>query len=241
MLKKLFVISLIILGLGQISFGQKAVSPAKKKLAVQLTERTVNLLPLEMLEMAFSKPVETNLAEIKTKIVDDLTKTIETSNLSEEKKSAVKIKVPAFSEKIAQITKELMSKDFNVKLWANKSLQQNYVRNFTVSELTKLNNFFGTKDGEEFVNLFSQRVSDAQAGKETTETSADEEIFSRIEKAVGRTTSNKLLDIAVKNTIDDVVKSVDIWGKNMLNDLKKATSPNGVIKLEVDKFIAENQ
>jgi hypothetical protein len=154
MLKKLFVISLIILGLGQISFGQKAVSPAKKKLVTQLALQTADMLPIQVFEDAFEKSYESKSIEVAKGIVDNLTKSVEESEMSAEKKESVKAKIPGFSERFVQLTKSVMIKGFDVKLWTKKSLEKNYSGQFTVVELQKLNRFFGSKDGIAFKNLF---------------------------------------------------------------------------------------
>jgi hypothetical protein len=242
MLKKLLVISFILLGLGQISLAQKGVTPAKKKLAKQLTERTSGIMPSAVFETAFFNTIDKSSTDIEQKVIGDLTKLVETSDMSDEKKTEVKLKIPEFSKHYAEVAKNLFLKDLTVKLWIEKSLEKSYLQKFTVAELTKLNKFFGTADGELFIKFFSEQITAAQEGKEAEATSPEtERVFEQMEKVAGKTASGKLLDVAVKNATDDILKEIDVWGNQMLKTVQKASTGNGVLKREIDKFIEESR
>jgi hypothetical protein len=240
MLKKLFVISFIVLGLGQISFGQKAASPAKKKLVEQLAAKTEDMLPVKVFEDFLEKSYEPKSIEIAKGFVDDLTKSVEESDMPNEKKELVKAKIPAFSERFAQLTKSIMSKGFDVKLWTKKSLEKNYSTRFTMVELQKLDKFLSSKDGIAFKNLFRQQTQAKINGEEEQNTGEEEEVFAKVEKYLGLSTSEKFLAGVITTAMDDITKSIDIWGKSMLINLEKETT-TGILKQEIDKFIAENQ
>jgi hypothetical protein len=243
MLKKLFVISLIILGLGQISFGQKAASPAKKKLIEQLSAKTEDMLPVKIFEDFFEKSYEPKSVEIAKGLVDNLTKSVEESDMSNEKKESVKAKIPAFSERFVQLTKSLMSKGYDVKLWTKKSLEKNYSTRFTLAELQKLNRFLSSKDGIAFKDLFKKQTTDKINGGEEKTGDEDETeamVYGKVEKYLGAALSEKFLSGVVTKAMDDISKSIDVWGNTMLQNLEKETT-TGVLKQEIDKFIAENQ
>jgi hypothetical protein len=240
MLKKLFVISLIILGLGQISFGQKAVSPAKKKLAVQLAANTTEMFPIQVFDDSLKSAIEKSTSEKGSEIRDDLTKALETSNWSDEKKSEIRAKIPAFVDRMMELSKNLINKDFNVRDWTKKSLEKNCQKQFTLAELQKLNKFFASADGKAFVSAFSRITSSGIKG-DTKESFTEEEgkYFEQITTIAGESVMNKFFDIVVKNVMDDITKSIEIWGDNMLKTLEK-DSKTGSLKKEVDKFVAEN-
>jgi hypothetical protein len=240
MLKKLLVIAFIIISLGQITFGQKAVSPAKKKLATQLAANTGDMFPIQVFDETLKSSLDKALSEKEKEFSDYLTESIDTSKWSDEKKSEVKAKIPAFIDRMLGLSRDLMSKDFNVKNWTSKSLEKNCQNNFTVAELQKLNKFFITADGKDFVSAFNRVTSAGINGGEKESFSADEEKrFEKIVAVVGERTMNKFFDIVVKNVMDDIVKSVEVWGRNMLKALEKEVK-TGVIKKELEKFVADN-
>jgi hypothetical protein len=65
-------------------------------------------------------------------------------------------------------------------------------------------------------------------------------IYGKAEKYLGASVTEKLFSVVIKNAMDDITKSVEVWGDSMLKTVEKETT-NGILKQEVDKFIAENQ
>jgi hypothetical protein len=241
MLKKLLVISLIIVGLGQFTFGQKTVSPAKKKLVTQLVANTTEMFPIQVFDDFLKSAVEKASAEQGKEMLDNLTKSIESSTLSDERKSEVKAKIPAFVERITELSRTLLSKGFDVRSWTAKSLEKNCQQQFTVVQLQKLNKFFGSADGKSSVTAFGRvTASGIRGGEKDSFTVEEAKILEQFPVIVGESVMNKFFDIVVKNVMDDITKSVEIWGGNMLKNLE-AEAETGLLKKEINKFIAENQ
>ncbi len=243
MLKKLFVISLIILGLGQISFGQKTASPVKKKLVEQLSFQTEDMLPVQLFQDFFEQSYEPKSVEIAKGLVDNLTKTVEESDMPIEKKDSIKSKLPDFSERFVKLTKSVMLKGYDVKLWTKKSLEKNYSTGFTLAELQKLNRFLSSQDGKAFKTLFKKQTLDKiNSGEEKNvgDDEAEAMVYVKVEKYLGAALSEKFLSGVVTKAMDDITKSIDVWGDSMLKTLEKETT-TGILKREIDKFIAENQ
>jgi hypothetical protein len=240
MLKKLLVISLIIVGLGQFAFGQKAVSPAKKKLVTQLVANTTEMFPIQVFDDVLKSGVEKVTAEQGREMIDNLTKSIEASTLSDERKAEVKAKVPAFVERTMELSKTLLSKGFDARTWTAKSLEKNCQKQFTIVDLQKLNKFFGSADGKDFVILFNTNTVNKINGTEAKPNPDEERLFGQFATIVGRTAGDKFFDIIIKNVMDDITKSVEIWGTGMLKNLETEVK-TGLLKKEIDKFFAENQ
>jgi hypothetical protein len=240
MLKKLFVIAFIIIGLGQISFGQKGVSPAKKKLVSQLVGNTADILPIKFFEETVSSTVDKVSAEAVKEIQDNMEKSVDSSQRTDEKKSELKAKIPAFSNRMMEITKNIINTGFDVRNWATKSLEKNYQKQFTVAELQKLNKFFASDDGKSFVAAFNRITSAGLKGeKEPTFTAEEEKKLEDSAKVVGKQTFDKFFDVVIKNAMDDIDKSMKFWGDNMMKKIDKEGT-SGSIKKEIDRFVAEN-
>jgi hypothetical protein len=240
MLKKIFVIAFIIIGLGQISFGQKGVSPAKKKLIGQLVGNTTDIVPIQLFEDTISGTIDKVSTETAKEIQVNLEKSVNSSKWSDEKKAELKAKLPAFANRILAITKDILSTDFDVRSWATKSFEKNYQKQFTALELQKLNKFFGSDDGKSFISAFNRITSAGIKGeKEPAFTSEEEKKLEDSAKVVGKKTLDKFLDVILKNVMDDINKSLEIWGDNLMKRVEKEGT-SGSIKKEIDKFVAEN-
>lgn len=241
MVKKLFIITFILLGLGQVLFGQKNVSPAKKKLVSQLAANTTEMFPIDVYNDFLNSAIEKGTAEKGKEIVDELTKSLEASNWSDEKKEAVKLKIPAFVERLLKISKNLLSKDFNVRNWAIKSLEKNCHKQFTIAQLQKLNKYFSSSDGKAFVLAFKRiTASEITGGQKDSFTTEEKERFEQMPTVTGEAAMTKFFDVVVINVMNDMNDSITVWGKTMLKNMESEFK-DGLLKIEADKFIAENQ
>lgn len=239
MAKKILIISLILLGLTQISFGQKSVSPAKKLIADQLAWQTVDMFPIQYFEDGFRQTIESKFSEMKNEIVTDLTARLEKSELSEQQRTGIKAQLPEFSEKMILKLTNLWCQGFNPRVWVNKSLQKNYSRVFTLNELQKLNLFFKKETGKNFVNTFNRTVSTRLRGENADAVSAENEaLFFELAKAIGLNTFTKFTDILVKNTMDEVIKSADVWSQEALKNMEKPDTKEE-FQREINDFIAK--
>jgi hypothetical protein len=200
-------------------------------------------LPVQLFQDFFEKSYEPKSVEIAKGLVENLTKSVEESDMSSEKKEAVKSKLPAFSESFVGLTKSVMLKGYDVKLWTKKSLEKNYSTGFTLVELQKLNRFLSSQDGKAFKSLFKKQTLDKiNNGEEKTDGDDETEamVYGKVEKYLGTSLSEKFLSGVVTKAMDDITKSIEIWGDSMLKTLEKETT-TGILKQEIDKFIAENQ
>lgn len=238
MFKKLVIVSIVIVALMQISFAQKAASPAVKKLATQLSVNTVDLFPIQIFENTLRTKNKEAAIEIEASINGKLTEQLEQSNLTEEKKSEIKLKIPDFAKSLSQKTLGIMERDFNVKSWATKSLEKQYSMQFTLVELRRLNTFFKTKNGKAFIKAFNEKVSDGINGKESEIGADGEELFMKFATAVKMPTFEKFTDKLITNVMDDITASIDNWGKKMLLNIQKETDGN--LKNEIETFILES-
>jgi hypothetical protein len=238
MLKKLFVISLVLLGLVSVSFGQKGVTPAKKKIINQLVLNTADLFPIEAFEESFEKTNELKSEEMKNDIIAGVTEQVNASNLSDQRKSEMKPQIDEFAEKLKVKMQTAMNKGFNVRDWTKKSLEKRYLQNFTLVELQKLNKFFSTEKGKRFVKFFNEKVSAGireDLPKEAT--TEDEEAIVGFALNVNEKTADKFTDILIMNVMDDITNSIDVWGKNLKKELE-SSKLKGELKKEFEEFVA---
>jgi hypothetical protein len=240
MTKKILFISFILLSLTQFSFGQKTVSPTKKKLAVQLATQTVSLFPIEYFEQSFEAMNTRETARLEKDLTESLlAKMNQADNLNEAEKEILKPRITDFSAKISQLVKKAMMKDFNLKSTASNSLQKNYLKIFTLAELQKLNKFFLTKNGQTFVKSFNQLVTGQVQNTGSGMSPNEEKEFEAIAKSLGEKLLTKLTDLLIKETMDDIGRYIENWGNQLADNIEKEAT-SGEIKKEMDKFLAEN-
>ncbi len=238
MFKKLIIIAVVIVGLMQVSLAQKEVSPAVKKLAAQLAVNTVDLFPIQIFENTLITKIKEASIEIEASINNKLTEQLEQSNLTAEKKSEIKLKIPVFAQSLSQKTLGFIERDFKVRSWAKKSLEKQYSKQFVLVELKRLNTYFKTENGKLFIKVFNEKVSNGINGKDSETKSDDEELFLKFATAVKMSTFDKFTDGLIKNVMEDITVSIDNWGKQMMINLQKETAGN--IKNEIETFILES-
>lgn len=239
MTKKILFISLILLSLAQFSFAQKAVSPAKKKLAMQLTSQTISLFPIKFFEDSFSQMNSEKAAALEKELSIAFLAKLDESNLTADEKDVAKQRVTDFTQKISEMLKSLIMKDFNVKTWTNKSLEKHYLKTFSLAELKMLNNFFKTSDGQNFVKMFNRLVTGELQGNKSGSSGADEKDFEELTKKIGNNILAKFTDSLVLKVMDDINKYVENWANQIPINVEKEMK-NGAIKKEMDRFMAEN-
>jgi hypothetical protein len=236
MLKKIFFFSLILLALSSISFAQ--VTPAKKKIIKQLILNTSDLFPVQAFEESFEKINEQKAEEIKKEMIAQITERVNTSDLSEQRKSEVKPQIEEFAEKIKVKMKGIIAKDYNVRSWTAKSLEKNYAKNFTLVELQNINKYFMTEKGKRFVKFFNDKVSAGireDLPKEPTP--EDEGAINAFALSVKEKTADKFIDTLINSVMDDIAAAIDVWGNNLEKNLENAEL-KAEIKKEFDDFVA---
>lgn len=239
MTKKLLLISLILLGLAQISFAQSNPSPAKKKIAAEIASNTFSLFPVVYFEEAFTSMSNEKGSEMEKEFNESLLKKLEVSKLTAEEKEIVKPRILEFTQKISQMMKDLILKDFNIRSQTNKSLQKHYIKLFTLAELQKLNKFFKTTDGQQFVKTFNELVTGEMKGKTGANANEDEKEFERLAKSLDRKLLGKFTDSLIEKVMEDIDNYVDEWSAQVGKNMEKETQ-SGAIKKEIEKFIDEN-
>lgn len=238
MTKKLLLFSLILLGLAQISFAQSNPSPAKRKLAGEIAVNTYSLFPVQHFEDAFNTMSTEKGSELENELTESLLKKLDVSKLTAEEKEIIKPRILDFTSKISQMMKNLIMKDFKVKEQTNKSLQKHYIKLFTLAELQKLNKFFKTSEGQQFVERFNQLVTGEMKGNPGKSKAEDEEEFERLAKKLGEKLFVKFTDSLIEKVMIDIDKYVEDWSVQVGKNMDQATQ-NGAIKKEMDKFLAE--
>jgi hypothetical protein len=150
----------------------------------------------------------------------------------------MKPQIDEFAEKLKVRMQTAMNKGFNVSDWTKKSLEKRYLENFTLVELQKLNKFFSTEKGNRFVKFFNDKVSAGireDLPKEATP--EDEEAIVGFALNVNEKTADKFTDILIKNVMDDITNSIDVWGKNLKKELE-SSKLKGELKKEFEEFVA---
>lgn len=239
MTKKILFISFILLSLAQFSLAQKTVSPTKKKLAVQLSAQTIAVFPVQFFEDSFNTMNSQKSVELEKELSESLLTKLEKSNLTTEEKDILKPRITDFTRKISQMMKDVVMKDFNIKTESNKLLEKQYLKIFTLAELQKLNKFFKTPNGQNFVKMFNRLVTGELQSNKTVDSAEEEKNFEAIAKSLDAKIFVKFTDSLVKNTMDDIVKYVEVWANQIPKNMEKEMT-NGTIKKEMDKFMAEN-
>jgi hypothetical protein len=239
MIKKLLFISLILVSLAQISSAQNAPSPAKKKAAKEIAANTILLFPVQFFEDSFNTMNNEKSAEVEKDITESLFKKLEKSTLTPEEKEAFKPQITEFTSKISQMMKTLIMKDFNIRTQTNKSLEKNYVTLFTIAELQKLNKFFKTSDGQQFVKTFNEMVTGEMKGKTGNANGDDEKEFEKLAKGLGEKLIVKFTDSLIPKVMDDINKYVEVWAAQIPKKMEKEMT-NGSMKKEMDKFMSQN-
>jgi hypothetical protein len=236
MTKKILFISFVILGLIQFSVAQ---TPAKKKLAGQLTRQTISVLPIQYFEDSFADMNAKQAANLEKTLSDTFLQKLEKSALTAEEKELIKERIAAFTQKVSLILKDLMTKDFNIGAEANKLLEKNYQKIFTLAELRRLDKFFKTSDGQFFVTKFNQLVTGKLNGTDNGITDLDEQELERTGNLLGERLLVKFTGLLIEKAMDDISKYIDNWSNKMTKNIEKEML-NGAIKKEMDKFLAEN-
>jgi len=237
MTHKIFIISLLLLGLVQFSFGQKTVSPAKKKLVSELITKTGSIFPTDVFENLFKNvqtekldKTEKDLAEMFYAEVD------KTGTMTTEEKTAAKSKVPEFSKKLSQLFEEIMVKDFSVRSWVNDAFQKHYSNKFTVAELRQLNAYFQTENGKNTVQLFNQMIV---GGINRDQTEPDEKTTMRMANFLKTPVGQKFFNVLLENIFAEISAKTDDWGQKMTRDIEKSME-NGKMRRLFEEFVAAN-
>jgi t-SNARE complex subunit (syntaxin) len=237
MIKRILLILLILMGLSQGLFGQKPVSATKNKLVAKLISQTSEIIPSELFETVLQKTNDAKMSELAKDLAEKLNSTIDSETvLSEQKKTDLKAKIPEFSQHLAQVAKELIAKKFFIKSWISESFQNHYSKGFTTVELQKLNAYFETQNGKETVKLFNQLIGGISTGK-TAE--PDSKTADQMGEFLKTPIGEKFFKLILEKVLDDIVKKIDAWGKQVLQDINESMT-SGEIKRLMTEFIEQN-
>jgi hypothetical protein len=237
MFKKLIVVSFVMVGLMQISFAQKVASPAAKKLAVKLSTASLGFFPIKTFDEVLKTKIESASAEIEADIMNKLLEQLNQSNLSDEKKSEIKLNFPEFAKSLSQKARNLLEQGFEVKTWTKQSLAKHYAEQFKLAELQRLSAFFATATGKTLMKVFNNQVSKGISGEETNSDAERDKLFEKFARAVKMPTFEKFTDVLIVKVMDDITASVDKWGDNLNKNLEKQSEAS--FKNEIEKFIAD--
>ncbi len=235
MTPRIFIISLLLLGLVQFSFGQKTVSPAKKKLVSELITKTDSIFPTDFFEKLFKNAQTEKLAKTEKELAEMFNATVDqTGTMTAEEKTAAKSKVPEFSKKLSQLFEEIMVKDFSVRSWVNNAFQKHYSNKFSVAELRQLNIYFQAANGKTVVQSFNQMVV---GGINRDQAEPDEKTTKRMENFLRTPVGRKFFNVLLEDIFAEVRSKSDDWGHKMTRELEKSMK-NGKMRRLFEEFIA---
>lgn len=236
MTKRFIILSLVLLGLVQFSFGQKTVVPNKQKLVLQLVETVNQLFPFSQYEDGFQQAREVIKAVFEIRISEQLDQKVDsTENLSETERSELKSKIPESAAKYAVFINSLISKDFKMKSWVNESASKHLNKKYSVAELKKLNKFMQSPEGRKTILAMKNFFGKEFHGKnpETNPEKAAE--FEKTAKKFAETPmGTKFLSIIVENILTDVQKSIDNWESPIFGNFDSLVKPQ-----EFNKFLSD--
>lgn len=236
MTKRSLFILFILLGLAQISFAQKAVPPAKKKLVAQLITNTSEIFPSEAFQDIFQQLNNDQSTELTKELTASLNSKIDAdANLSAQTKAEAKAKVPELVGKISHLTKTLLAKNFEITTWVNQSFNKHYSTKFTVSELQKLNAYFKSSNGKETVKLFNKMIVGGIKNKDQDVEPSDAEA-EQMGNFLKAPHGNKFFNVLMDGVFKDVSDKTDVWSKQALNNLKQQMTA-GEMKRLIDEFL----
>lgn len=237
MTKRFFIISLILLGLASITFGQKTVSPAKKKLVADLTAKTSAIFPAETIDTLFKDVQAERMAETAKGITDSLVAKIDSNNkLTAQEKDEIKSKIPALSKKLAELSMNFIGKDFTIQNWVNESFQKYYSTKFTTTELRQLNTYFQSGNGKQVVQIFKTQIIGGITDDKKTSNAKDDALM---ENFLKKSFAQKFFNVLLENILEEVMQKTDAWGKKALRELDKSLD-NGEMKRLLEDFIITN-
>lgn len=237
MKKRIFIISLILLGLANFSFGQTSLSPTKKKLVADLLASTSEIFPADKIDEVFKEVQAEKMAETAKGITDTIAVKIDSNDkLTLQEKAEIKAKVPELGQKLTKLAMDFMSKDFTIKAWTNSAFQKYYSSEFTNSELRQLNTYFKTPNGKQVAKIFKDLIIGGVTDKKEKPNAKNDAL---IESFLKKPFAEKFFDVLLKNIVADLMGKIDVWSKKALNDIDKSLE-NGEMKKLLEDFIAVN-
>ncbi|MBX7173518.1 MAG: DUF2059 domain-containing protein [Pyrinomonadaceae bacterium] len=241
MTKQILFISLVLLGLVQFSFGQKAVAPSKQKLVSQLVTTTEKIFPYEEFDGMIEKTRVTFSKGMEEEIGADIERRINASDkFSAEKKAEIKAKIPALTRDISNYVNVLIGKNFKIKAWVKESAAKHFAKNFTVAELQKLNNFFQSSNGQNTLLAMNQALTYGIRSEKDETNLVDADKFAKYaEKLLMTKTGEKFFKTLNKDILNDVSAELDKFGDRFLDELKESLEKKELNQMFV-KFVADN-
>lgn len=234
--KTLFII-LILLSLTQLSYGQKPISPTKKKLVAQLITKTSEIFPVEAFETIFQKTNEEKSFDLEKDLTEMITSKVDTDeNLSAQRKAEVKAKIPELTQNLAGLAKELIGQGFDVKIWIDEAFNKHYGESFTVAELQKLNTYFQTTTGKKTVKLFHGLILGGIKGDDKE---PDGATIIQMETFLKTPVGEKFFNVLLENIFKEISGKTDLWSKEVIRNIEKSMS-SGEMKRLVEEFLAKN-
>ena len=236
-MKKLLFVSLILLIFGNAAYGQKGITPAKKKLAAELTAATANIFPAEKFNQLFIRAQTEKFGETEKQIVDSISGKIDSSeNLTTEEKDSIKAKLPDLSRKLMKISGGIMSKDFLIKNWADEAFKKHFAEGFTISELRQLNTYFRTKVGSNTAKLFNELII---GGIDEENTKPSDETISQMQEFLKKRVGQKFFNLLLEKIFKDIMQKTDAWAKFALKEIDRSLE-SGEMRSLLNDFISAN-
>lgn len=229
---KILFILLTVLGLVQFSFGQGAT--AKSKAIAQLFNQTGEMFPIDMIEGEIRKQIEANIVNSeKTYLLEPFYEKIDSdTTLTEEKKTELKKKYPEFVKKLSELIRELGFEGFDMQKWYQKSFTANISKNLTSAELKKLNTYFSTPTGKDFVQKFRQISLDGYAN--VIPQSQNPKLKELI--ATQNILRKKFIDLLLKDVSNSVKGMVDKWAAESESAERKQKNDQRIERLVMELF-----
>lgn len=238
MTKQLFIISLVLLGLVQFSFGQN-----RQQLVSELVKSTSEIFPYQQFEGGIKMKKILVAAELENGADELLIKKINArKDLTAAQKRRLKAKSEQFVEEYTNYVDSLISKDFKVKNWVNQYATGHFSQKFSTVELKNINAFLKTPSGQKA--LVTMRTAFAQGVSFNINNDAnfaDEKKFDKeTQKFFDSALGTKFFNVLMENIIMDVAGRLDIWQKQVAKDFDKFLNEKE-FNARVGKFIKQSK
>ena len=236
MTKHIILILLVLCGLVQFSFGQKTVSPAKRKLVAEMVRAAEQIFPYEIFEGGMQKATTLITADFENGIAEKLKQKIDSfENMPAADKEKLKAGAPEFARSYAKMVNDLMSRDFEVRRWVNESASRHFRQKFSVAELKKVSSFLKTPSGQNAILAMRKSFSDGFKGESSPE---PEQFEKDVEQFLKTGYGSRFFDVVIDGIMKDIEKKIDGWEAKVFGNFDSFVNEKEFTLL-LDKFVRE--
>ena len=225
----------------QTSKPAASAASERERLAVELYGETANLFPAAVVEEIVETVRDQAVSQMKTTITATLgAKLDESDKFTPERKEAIKAKLPELAENVAEITRKIFTDGFTVRDWVGTASIKNYQKKFSEAELKELIATFQSSEGQEFVTLFNQTITNGlkENGK-SVNLQGNPQVIATFDRFAETRLGKKFFNVLVNNVYADVSEEAKNWSDQSVKKLKSEMD-NGSLNRVVMEFVREN-